>query len=96
MLDEFSQRIPAGRVEVNVVLIRDVCLVETVRMDTLLLMTGPEEPEKRSLELLGEVADGVLDIADIVDTTSVRFRKSVLFEGISIPTLLLAGRAVPP
>ena len=80
----------------NVVLIRDIGLTGPVRMDTLLLVAGPEEHEKRSLELLGEVVDGVPDIADIIDTTGMRLGKGVLFEVISIPTLLLAGRAVPP
>lgn len=77
------------------VLIRDICLVEPVRMDLLLLVTSPEEPKKGRLELLREVVDSFLHIADVVDTTSMRLRNSVFFEGLSIPTLLLAGREDP-
>lgn len=96
VLDEFSQRAPSRRVEVNVVLVRNICLVEPVRMGTLLLVTGLEEPKKGSLELLREVVDGFGDVADVVDSTSMRLGKGVLFKEISIPALLLAGCAVPP
>ena len=96
MLDEFSQRAPSRRFEVNVVLVRNICLVEPVRMGTLLLVTGLEEPKKGSLELLREVVDGFVHVSNVVDTTSMRLGKGVLFERISIPALLLAGRAVPP
>jgi hypothetical protein len=95
ILDKFRQRAPTSRVEVNMVLIRDICLVEPVRMDLLLLVTSPEEPKKGRLELLREVVDSFLHIADVVDTTSTRLRNSVFFEGLSIPTLLLAGREDP-
>ena len=96
MLDEFSERDPAGCVHVKMIAILDELLVYVIGLHTFRAESAGEELDEIVLELHGEVGDVLARaLADDEHLAEMGLGLSVTLESIFISALLLADLAVP-
>ena len=97
MLDELREGDPSRRVHVQVILVLDEFLVDSVRLDTIRAVPPRKELDEVVLELRAEVGDVPARVLAYDEhLTKVGLRLGVALEAILVSALLLADLAVPP
>lgn len=80
----------------DVLLVRNVFLVEPIHVDLLLAVAGPQEQEEVALELFAVIVDELLGVlANDEHLADVALGLGVHLEAVRIAALLLADLAVP-